>query len=1575
MGSINKQISRYETTAVYTHPDAKVDIVLVHGLNGDPQKTWTAKNGVFWPADLLPTSLRDARANILVYGYNADVYSKKHGSHPSDNFIYLHAQTLVTSLTHYRKDEQTAQNPIIWVCHSLGGILTKRALLYSNDLKASQHEDYRSIYVSTYGIVFLGTPHTGSDMAAWGTVLQAMSDAVVPKSFFQSESVLLKTLKRDNETLQNINNHFLDIYQRFKILMAHENHKTDLKGTRMLIVDANSAGPQLPGVTYYAIEATHSGMCKFDSKNAPGYRTIVTAIRDWVGEAPDVIATRWRVEDEEKLARAKHEIEERMKPWINETTSPLLPHSPSKLDAESKLLLPAPEGDPDPPPEQSEPSSQQSTSNQAASREPIFVKPAVFRPNTFFKGREKELKQLHKMLMDRGRRSLGTSSVLIQSMPGGGKSHLARQYVFQHRSDYPGGIFWIRAKSVKELEYGYWDIAETAGLSDVRDLDRDDEQTTRRMVTAVRAWLNTTKDWLLILDGIHFDFPDLQYYIPFAKDTSIIFTSTERTVAEDYQFDYPQVIALDALSKQEAQELLLEEMGKKKPWTQDDLSRASELVELMDRLPLMIHVAALHLKATREPLAKYMRSFKNRPRAGNLPAYQEVRKQLQHRGAVAALNLMYMLSFFGQHIPVEMVALGAKALGRSTPIKSSSPDNRRTSLNNTFQVLIAFALMERYQNNEASSSSSRSLRSIDMGQDNLDILRVHGIVQAFFVDVLANEKEAPFWLEQAISVFCRAFDESRRRIRDDPQTGMPQDFRRFRIHGERLTEHLDRFQRRAPERLGPWRLRLDSCLDSITDLIDQLRKRNSDGHSRSPRDAVISVFERTNSLSEADSSTPPSNNSVLEFYTEENTPLHSPTLYTPGDYNPYHWHVAYPSGIPYTAEDELGISRTVTPQPAPTEIFEAISMPDDEETTRRVFGPNHRTIKRHAARRYRDHAGAWRASLQVVSDPRVSISRETAKGFITTSSGQGAVAPHSSSDDSGAAGSEAEGALNHIRRATPPAPHIETISASGKEPMKRPKLMAGRTSYASASASETSPTDDHPITPTFSNVIGTYPAPSSSYTAATIMRLKENERPVPVEGLAPVKVSSPLAGEPVTRTSLRGPSPPRTQNIPETDLFDFLESPAPLPASQTAKSSPSQRTSPFTPPPIPIEIHSTSSLRASPPTGLRASFGPYGGVPEHELGDEPLTRSLPTIKNYPSLPYPHNAAAASTSSVRYLGPDGFSLPVHVHPPPWAASSPNAQGYSSQPMSRDPSHQSSRSQGSHPNSDRGAPQPLRGSSGGSPAYSSSPGPQPMRRPRSRRPSVVETEPSPRIEALDAEGIDPVVTSYQLYGESVRGRRRTGSGPGGSGGLPYPVTRESRFLARWRSKRRAGGSGSGSSGNGRPDGSDGRPLSSDGDGDGDDESTGGSVAAAVGNGGNGNGNGKKGKGKDRERRLSHRRAISAGGRLIRLHGKRRSMDSVGVDASSASSVPVPGSADGADMARSASGGIRLADGKMVEFGGTGPDLARAPPPPPQPQSLPSPSSGAPRGDGRSGSGSPLRNPNSPAGLGIQQHRQRS
>jgi len=291
--------------------------------------------------------------------------------------------------------------------------------------------------------------------------------------------------------------------------------------------------------------------------------------------------------------------------------------------------------------------------------EPLFIHPEKFRPNSFFIGREDELRGLHEMLMDRKRRSEGTSAVLIQCMPGGGKTHLARQYVFQHRDEYPGGVYWVRAKSRQEMEYWYWRIARNEalkGLIDRRDVE--ELRNPKRTVAIVRKWLNSQSGWLMVLDGVQFDTPGLHEFIPDSRNTSLIYTSTERAVTGDPRFDNPQVMELGLLTAKQAQDLLLLEMDKRPPWSLDDQARALELVQLMGRLPLMIHVAAQHLKATREPLSRYLKSYRSRPKAGALPAYRAVREQLENRGANAALNLISLLVFFDQHIPVEMVSLG-----------------------------------------------------------------------------------------------------------------------------------------------------------------------------------------------------------------------------------------------------------------------------------------------------------------------------------------------------------------------------------------------------------------------------------------------------------------------------------------------------------------------------------------------------------------------------------------------------------------------------------------------------------------------------------------------------------------------------------------------------------------------------------------------------------------------------------------------------------------------------------------------------------------------------------------------------
>jgi hypothetical protein len=50
----------------------EVDFIAIHGLTGDPWKTWTHEDGTLWLRDLLPQSLPGSR--VWTYGYPADVF-------------------------------------------------------------------------------------------------------------------------------------------------------------------------------------------------------------------------------------------------------------------------------------------------------------------------------------------------------------------------------------------------------------------------------------------------------------------------------------------------------------------------------------------------------------------------------------------------------------------------------------------------------------------------------------------------------------------------------------------------------------------------------------------------------------------------------------------------------------------------------------------------------------------------------------------------------------------------------------------------------------------------------------------------------------------------------------------------------------------------------------------------------------------------------------------------------------------------------------------------------------------------------------------------------------------------------------------------------------------------------------------------------------------------------------------------------------------------------------------------------------------------------------------------------------
>ena len=102
----------------------------------------------YWPQDLLPVDCPTAR--IMIWGYDS-VVTRGYPVASSQNSIFDHAKNLLYALVH----ERTTGRPLIFVAHSLGGIITKKALRRSEE---SESDDIKTIFLSTCAVVFLGTP-------------------------------------------------------------------------------------------------------------------------------------------------------------------------------------------------------------------------------------------------------------------------------------------------------------------------------------------------------------------------------------------------------------------------------------------------------------------------------------------------------------------------------------------------------------------------------------------------------------------------------------------------------------------------------------------------------------------------------------------------------------------------------------------------------------------------------------------------------------------------------------------------------------------------------------------------------------------------------------------------------------------------------------------------------------------------------------------------------------------------------------------------------------------------------------------------------------------------------------------------------------------------------------------------------------------------------------------------------------------------------------------------------------------------------------------------------------------------
>lgn len=118
-------------------------IVLVHGLGGHQETTWTAEDGFLWARDLLSLSIPNLR--VFAYGYASTPQSTCNRT-----TVHSIAVDLLGLLTDDRDIPRFKYRPLIFAGHNLGGNIIKEALVTE---KGRAGGEYRDIYYSTCGVV------------------------------------------------------------------------------------------------------------------------------------------------------------------------------------------------------------------------------------------------------------------------------------------------------------------------------------------------------------------------------------------------------------------------------------------------------------------------------------------------------------------------------------------------------------------------------------------------------------------------------------------------------------------------------------------------------------------------------------------------------------------------------------------------------------------------------------------------------------------------------------------------------------------------------------------------------------------------------------------------------------------------------------------------------------------------------------------------------------------------------------------------------------------------------------------------------------------------------------------------------------------------------------------------------------------------------------------------------------------------------------------------------------------------------------------------------------------------------
>lgn len=253
-----------------------------------------------WPMDWLPNDYPSAR--ILGLNYETAIsewYTDYHANCPCQKTGTLHNRS--AAMLDELAASGVGQNgrPIVWVTHSMGGLITKsiiskcfffvanyfsyfNIILYLNIVQASKSDDpaIRQIADQSQGILFLGTPHRGSLVAK----LRQHTQLIV------APTVEVKELVGNNSYLLELQAKF-EAYlatrkQSMHIVSMSEGLPTKISAFNIPVKIVEEESSKIPVGDHYVLNVDHLCLSKPVVRHSFLYQRLLGMIDTIVPEEP-----------------------------------------------------------------------------------------------------------------------------------------------------------------------------------------------------------------------------------------------------------------------------------------------------------------------------------------------------------------------------------------------------------------------------------------------------------------------------------------------------------------------------------------------------------------------------------------------------------------------------------------------------------------------------------------------------------------------------------------------------------------------------------------------------------------------------------------------------------------------------------------------------------------------------------------------------------------------------------------------------------------------------------------------------------------------------------------------------------------------------------------------------------------------------------------------------------------------------------------------------------------------------------------------------------------------------------------